>query len=354
MQNQIFLMGNFTCFHLLLVHYEVWSVINYRGDSQVVTVRSTSTYTSWPPKSLNACWALMSSFSRVGQHACFHRHSWRILQGEKMTFLRLKSSFLLYIFHFLSMSRETCFYPEMVALRACWDEPRSLSVLPLHSWQLANVDHLPTLGLFLTEAGRCSLRHTCGSDSRPLWNLMNDHCKLVRGEISFHRREGHQPSSVGLDWKKRWQMQTRSLQHPHIQELICDSFQRSDATSCFLFLEEVPRASWATTLQEWAHFHVHTYWGHPSTVMPGWQGTLEGRLSCWHVRPRRLTHLHKASLKSIPAPVCVCVERGCWKTTVELSFPPLFLPIWRVRSHIKSSVWWCKTVELHFKSARCV
>lgn len=155
------------------------------------------------------------------------------------------------------------------------------------------------MALFLTEADRCGLRHTCGSDSRPLWNHINDHCKLVRGEMSFQRREGHQPSSVTDD---RCHLPIQGLEGSS-QPAVTDKKSAAHTYPAILlwliWVLSILRGGFETLLsathQEWAHFNVHTYWGHPSTLLPGWQGPQEmswWRLSCWHVHPIRLSHLH--------------------------------------------------------------
>lgn len=99
-----FFIGYLACLYLLLVHYEVERLINYRGDSEVVTVRSTS---AWPPQFLNTCWALRSSFNRAVNMPFFTETADVILGGRKWHFSDWKVVFwCIFSTFFGSMSRE--------------------------------------------------------------------------------------------------------------------------------------------------------------------------------------------------------------------------------------------------------
>lgn len=155
----------------------LWSIKSDKLQRrQSVTVRCTS----WPPQFLTACWALMSSFSRVVNMPVFTQTAdviWHLTKWHfsdwKIVFWRIFFTFFFY----------PCAVKDGLSLKRLHWEPAEInSDVSLHgpstpdSWEMS-IASQPCL--FLTEADRCGLHHTCGSDSRLLWNHMNDHCKLM-------------------------------------------------------------------------------------------------------------------------------------------------------------------------------
>lgn len=131
---------------------------------------------------------------------------------------------------------------------------------------------------------------------------------------------------------------------PHISSRSSVTHEHSYATSFFLFLEDVPRPSWAQRIRS-----GHTLMSTHTEVIQArscqddkghWKWAGEGAAADMFIQEDWLIYTHRR-FKEHSCPqlcVCVCVCGECWKTTLETSFPWLFLAIWRVRSHIKSSI----------------
>lgn len=189
-------------------------------------------------------------------------------------------------------------------------------------WSPPNPDSISVAYLWW-EADRCGLRHARGSDSTPLWNRMNDHCRLVgrAGRGSFQRRERHRVSSVtGKDMTDAvYQFKARSGRWGAANSLLCDRREVcvSSHPAIHLWLiraqlfrlcpltEQLPvfyswRRLWdppehIRRRHTLIHTHKHKHTLRSSALMLGWQRPLEMRwwgLSCWHVHPGSLSHLH--------------------------------------------------------------
>lgn len=77
--------GQLTSFHSLFMQCKTWKLQSRQGR---LWKDSTSTYNSWTPQSLNTCWALMSSSSRVANTAVFTDMAEEILENNEISRLQ--------------------------------------------------------------------------------------------------------------------------------------------------------------------------------------------------------------------------------------------------------------------------